>query len=186
MARKSRKDRNYSRKYRTFLANEARAYRDYVSRYGKFIRVQAGKTLSERDLVGDMMDRKEFSKYYRDYAKWHEAHGGRYSNARMVSEINVRATKEQLGMVADFFTGNESIGQEGFYGRRPSSGEPREENMFRVDDTFVGWTRDEFLEYFLNAPRDEQNRLLAQFYAIEHGDDIGYGNEVLFKARGYL
>ena len=47
------------------------------------------------------------------------------------------------------------------------------------DTTWLGKTREEFLDDFMSMSLAGQRRLLTMYYAYE-GNDIGYGNQRVF------
>ena len=160
-----------NRKYRTLLANEARAYRNYVKWSKAYRKANAVAPLENRELLFRRLTKDEFSTHYRQYAMNLATEGGRYSNRDFVQAFNVRVTSTQLNALSDFFTTNTDF-EEKVIGRKPSGGEARHKTMF--DTTWLGKTREDFMSMSLA----EQRRLLTMYYAYE-GNDIGYGNEDL-------
>lgn len=162
-----------NRKYRTLLANEARAYRNYVKWSKAYRKANASAPLGNRELLFRRLTKDEFSTHYRQYAKNLATEGGRYSNRDFVQAFNVRVTSTQLSAIAEFFTTNTDFEEKGI-GRKPKDGESRYKTVF--DATWLGKTREEFLEDFMSMPMAEQRRLLTMYYAYD-GTGIGYGNE---------
>lgn len=176
MSSSTRKELRKTRKGRTLLANEARAYRDYVKWSNSYREANAKAPVGDRVLLRGRLTRKEFYDNYEDIALGLTEHGGRYSNRLFAQRYNVRVNNTQLNALADFFTTNTDFGEK-VIGRKPNGGEARHRTMF--DTTWLGKTREEFLEDFMPMSLAEQRRLLTMYYAYE-GNDIGYGNQKVF------
>lgn len=176
MSSNTREELRKTRKGRTLLANEARAYRDYVKWSNAYRKANAKAPVGDRVLLRGRLTRKEFYENYEDIALGLTEHGGRYSNRLLFQRYNVRVNNTQLNALADFFTTNTDF-EEKVVGRKPSGGEARHKTMF--DTTWLGKTREEFLEDFMSMSLAEQRGLLTMYYAYED-NDIGYGNQKVF------